>query len=218
MKRILIWGAGARADQFYLIKSLWKGDCIVGVIDKRLNGEWHSLAIRKPRDAKTIEHDVLVICSKFVDEIIQEYNEAAGEQAAQIYIFDELLESIRIRLIKKYSLFNDKKSEWINWFKNHELSVWGPYEADHTENEVYYEAGHPYIIVENEKLFYPDDYSFIVKEGRKWVYDVLSEQEYDSPHLYVREPEKLQNGVIVDAGACEGNFAIRYARNAKKYI
>lgn len=216
MKRIVLWGAAGRAEKFFSLKCFWKNSSIVGVVDNNITGTFHSHIIHKPQDLTQMSFDILVICSQYVNEILSECDELFLNGNVEILIFDELYTSLHSNIIKKYRDLGTEEYKWVSFFNNHELSVWGPYEKKHTENQVYYENGHPFIFIGDEKLFYPDDYIFVEKNGKQYIYDVLSEQYEDSPHLYIREPQKIINGCIVDAGTCEGNFAIRYAKNASK--
>ena len=69
-------------------------------------------------------------------------------------------------------------------------------------------------------MYFPKDYVFMIDEIGKYTDNILGEQGKNSPHLYIRENvEDIKEGsVIVDAGVCEGNFALRYVDRAKKYI
>jgi predicted RNA methylase len=75
----------------------------------------------------------------------------------------------------------------------------------------------PYILFEGKKMYYPQSFSFVNCDGKQYVYNVLREQGEKSPHLYVRNNDEIkEDSVIVDAGVCEGNFALRYVDKAKK--
>jgi predicted RNA methylase len=66
-------------------------------------------------------------------------------------------------------------------------------------------------------MYYPQSFSFVNCDGKQYVYNVLREQGEKSPHLYVRNNDEIkEDSVIVDAGVCEGNFALRYVDKAKK--
>ena len=50
-----------------------------------------------------------------------------------------------------------------------------------------------------------------VRNGEKAVVNLLTEQVPTSPHLYVTDEHKVNAGdIIIDAGVCEGNFALKY--------
>jgi len=45
----------------------------------------------------------------------------------------------------------------------------------------------------------------------------MYEQKDKSPHLYIKDENIItQNSVLVDAGTCEGNFAIRFVDKVSK--
>ena len=108
--------------------------------------------------------------------------------------------------------------ETVSYFKNKGLNVYGSYEEVKQRYLVNRDQdNHPYIIFENKRMYYPDTYRFIKADGKEFVGDVLYEQQSGSPHQYVRNEEAIkQDSVIVDAGVCEGNFALRYIDKAKK--
>lgn len=81
---------------------------------------------------------------------------------------------------------------------------------DHIENM-------PYIIFEDKRMYFPYDHKFHEIDGKKVVIDILGEQQPTSPHLYINDDIKIEQGdVVADAGVCEGNFALRYVEKASK--
>lgn len=79
------------------------------------------------------------------------------------------------------------------------------------------EEDFPYIMFEGKRMYFPQTYNFDTYYGKEVVRNILMEQEEKSPHLYIRSPEDIPDqAVIVDAGVCEGNFALRYVDKAKK--
>ena len=60
-------------------------------------------------------------------------------------------------------------------------------------------------------MYYPRTHQFVEKDGKKYVENLLWEQSAGSPHLYTNEKHDVSEGdCIVDAGVCEGNFALKY--------
>ena len=61
------------------------------------------------------------------------------------------------------------------------------------------------------KMFFPQDYPFFVYKGEQFVENLMAEQLPTSPHLYTKGEHKVNAGdIVIDAGVCEGNFALRY--------
>lgn len=111
--------------------------------------------------------------------------------------------------------------ESLRYWQNHELSVFNQHikESDSTLDEVHVDnaCNLPYInfkTIEGKvhRMYYPRDEKFFkADDGRIYVEDVLREQVPTSPHLYVKGIHKVDEGdVLIDAGVCEGNFALRY--------
>lgn len=77
--------------------------------------------------------------------------------------------------------------------------------------------GMPYTIFENKKMFYPRDYKFQLLDGIACLRNILREQGDHSPHQYIQPGYTMEKDmVIVDAGTCEANFALRYVEDAKR--
>lgn len=67
-------------------------------------------------------------------------------------------------------------------------------------------------------MYYPRRYpKFVQREGCLFVENLMWEQSEGSPHLYVTGEHNVEEGdCIIDAGVCEGNFALRYANIASR--
>ena len=122
----------------------------------------------------------------------------------------------------KYEDFPDSAiQETLTYWKNHELNVFNQHTAGFppTMDEVHVDesCGLPYInfkTVEGKerRMYYPKNTGFFQAEnGKSYVHNVLIEQVPNSPHLYIKDDHKVEEGdVLIDAGVCEGNFALRY--------
>ena len=122
-------------------------------------------------------------------------------------------------MIKKYEDFNDPIIQaTLKWWKTHELSVYNQQLAQDTFDKVYFDetCNLPYInfkTIGNEirKMYFPDNYNFFIYNDEKFVPNILREQLPNSPHLYMKGKHKINKGdIVIDAGVCEGNFALRY--------
>ena len=124
-------------------------------------------------------------------------------------------------MTQKYAEVKDPDIQaTLEYWKTHGLSVFNQHidERKVTANRVFFDdpCGLPYIGFQTvggdwRKMFFPRDYKFIERNGEKFVADLLKEQEPTSPHLYIKGDHKVNPGdIIIDAGVCEGNFALRY--------
>jgi len=124
----------------------------------------------------------------------------------------------------KYENYKDPAiQETLEYWKTHPLTVFNQhmdgvadsFDELHTDEE----NGLPYIWFETvegckKKMYYPRiGHSTIVQkaDGKKYVKNILQEQTPTSPHLYMTDSHKINDGdVLIDAGVCEGNFALKY--------
>lgn len=122
-------------------------------------------------------------------------------------------------MIKKYEDFNDPIIQaTIKWWKTNELSVYNQQLTQETLDKVYMDetCNLPYINFktignETRKMYFPNDYPFFIHNDEKFVPNILREQLPNSPHLYIKGKHKINKGdIVIDAGVCEGNFALRY--------
>lgn len=123
-------------------------------------------------------------------------------------------------LQKNYKDSKDAKiKETLEYISDRKISVFNQFiTADYTYDEVKWDNGAdlPYIdfrTAEGRKvpMYYPREYEFVKKDGGLYVGNLLWEQSEGSPHLYVRQSHTVADGdCVIDAGVCEGNFALKY--------
>lgn len=129
-------------------------------------------------------------------------------------------EPLRRLLNKRYADTEDTEiKETLEYISDHKISVYNQFlQEDHSYDEVKWDRSIdlPYIdfmTVEGKTvaMYYPRNFRFMEKDGSLFVYGLMWEQSDGSPHLYVREGHHVSQGdVVIDAGVCEGNFALRY--------
>ena len=124
-------------------------------------------------------------------------------------------------MIKKYEDFDDPAiQETLEYWKSHKLSCFNQH-LDGKEGSLHRvffdsECDLPYIYFDTiggdwHKMYYPRDEKFFIHNGEKFVENILAEQLPTSPHLYIKGEHKICAGdIVIDAGVCEGNFALRY--------
>lgn len=134
-------------------------------------------------------------------------------------------------MIKKYEDIQDPViQETLHYWKNHELTVFNQHltNYEHTFNEMFADesCGLPFIMFETiegkkRRMYFPKNGGTPNKitspEGKIFVADILNEQIPTSPHLYIKGEHKINDGdILIDAGVCEGNFALRYVDICQK--
>ena len=137
----------------------------------------------------------------------------------QIKKADEILNQMCQYVFETYKTSDDEEIRAvISYYKRNGLNIYGTYEGEHTKSIIMYdEANQPYIVFEGKRMFFPEDEVLENREREQYIYDIIYEQGEGSPHKYITADNKYAlNGVIVDAGVREGNFALRYVEQAKK--
>lgn len=133
-------------------------------------------------------------------------------------------------MILKYEDVDDPAiQETLEYWKTHEISVFNQH-LDGKDSELHRvffdsECDLPYIQFKTDsgvwrKMYYPRNEKFFIHEGEKFVRGLMAEQLPTSPHLYIKGEHKVNAGdIVIDAGVCEGNFALRYVDIcAKMYL
>lgn len=221
--KIIVWGTGYFANEYVERKSYHIDDEIIAFTDnnKSLWGKkFKQKEIISPKQLEQIEFDRLVICtihSKSIKEQIQKELCISVE----ITTYFEVEEQIKNILISKYiSDYNSEIQKVLEYYRSHVLNLFGFYNGEGSDiiYPVCYDIDKmPYILFEGKKMFFPKSYSFENENNMIFVKNILYEQGKHSPHLYIKNKNILRKGmVIVDAGVCEGNFALRYVEYAKK--
>ena len=141
----------------------------------------------------------------------------------RLYTFQKAAEELAKRVQAKYSESADEeiRNMLADWANNGRVpNIFGNYRPSTRRDIVLRDSDNfPYVMLEDKKLFLTKDYNGIFKDndGTEYISDVLWEQRENSPHLYIRDETDISEGaIIVDAGVCEGNFALRYVERAKK--
>ena len=124
-------------------------------------------------------------------------------------------------MIQKYEDVKDPDIQaTLEYWKTHKISVFNQH-IDLNKGTMYRvffddPCGLPYIYFDTvggdyRKMFFPRDSKFFEHKGKKFVNHLMKEQEPTSPHLYTKGEHKVNAGdIVIDAGVCEGNFALRY--------
>ena len=223
MMKALIWGAGGTAKEFYLRKMMHIRYDIIGVIDsnEQLRGTYFfEYTIGSPQDLTKYEYDIIIVCSLSYQEIIDCLRNEFMIPMERIITYQQIDKEICNEIVKKYETNTQPDMiETLNEFKKGVTSILGRYNPPFTKfsEVIREEEGWPYILFQGKRMYYPVDYVFSRKNDREVVPDILYEQGMDSPHRYIPDGYVMpKDAVIVDAGVCEGNFALRFVDVAKR--
>lgn len=222
MAKVVIWGTGGSARDFLNKKGFYRDFEIVAFTDndsKIWNTEYSGFKVIAPSELQDIAYDYIVICSLYHQEIRKQLEEYLFVEAGRIITSYDIEENIKIKVLEKYACAQKEEiQEVTKYFRQKELNVYGSFESAKCEYLVYRDQDdHPYIMFKNKRMYFPDTYPFYKRDGKEFTGDILYEQKDGSPHQYVCKPSEIKhNSVIVDAGVCEGNFALCYIDKVKK--
>ena len=180
---------------------------LIGVVTNKIN--INNYPIYSLEEIKNLDYDLIIYDDyEYINDVINKY------KLTNVYTIKYLL---KLALIKKYENYNDKEIlNTIEYWKNHELSVFNQYVDVNTLDKVFFDEQLPYIFfkVNNsyKKMYFPKDYkNFVIYENESYVYNLLTEQLPTSPHLYITDKHYVRpEDVVIDAGVCEGNFILQY--------
>jgi len=223
--KLVVWGTGYIATEFIYRKSYHINDEIVCFVDNNKNmwgKKFANIDVISPNKLEEIDFDRLIICTiDYSDEIKEQLENEINISDRKIITFSELEEEIKSEFIVKYGNSQDvEMQQTLRYYRSHSLSIYGTYDGD-KEDAIYpvnYDKdGMPYIWFEGKKMFFPKKHRFENIDQKMCIKNILYEQGKHSPHLYLKSNDIIRDGmVIVDAGVCEGNFALRYIDKAKK--
>ena len=161
---------------------------------------------------------ILVCDEEVADKITPKMVEAGIGREEQ---FKNIWWLLKQFMIQKYEDINDPDIQaTLEYWKTHEISFFNQH-IDINKGKghrVFFDdpCGLPNVYFQTvggewRKMFFPKDFEFTEKNGETFVLGLLQEQEPTSPHLYIKDEHKVNAGdIIIDAGVCEGNFALKY--------
>ena len=234
MKKILIYGADQITPAWLntIFKDVRKisGYGIIGFIDTdlaRSRSTFLGLPVFSPRDVKKMQFDKIVILNNgtlnegkytvYHDMLAYGYGIGKDKVTDADYL-------IKIKIIEDYKKGNVRDAEIERTVRQLEsdddFDLWCGYcPKPQEKHEVIWdgEFNMPYVIFEGKRMYYPPTTSFILEDGKQYVPGIEFEQQEGSPHTYITDDIYIKEGdVVVDAGVCEGNFAIKYIDKVSK--
>ena len=133
--------------------------------------------------------------------------------------FKDLFWLLQQFMIKKYEHIADPVIQrTLKYWETHELSVFNQHfeKWKQTRHVLYIdeECDLPYVVFDTiegkkKRMYYPRGQA--TESNRNALVNLMQEQAPTSPHLYIKGKHKINAGdIVIDAGVCEGNFALRY--------
>ena len=195
---------------------------IVGIFSLDLNEQETSInghTIHPFNDIKKFSWDAAVLAcfNDTFDDVVPRMVELGVGTNEQFKTYLWLLQQL---MTARYEDCADPViQETLEYWKTHPLSVFNKHISfDQSQlYRIFFDEDLPYIYFktvggERHKMYYPQNYKLIFDfNGEKVIPNVLKEQDPTSPHLYVTDKHNVHAGdILIDAGVCEGDFALRY--------
>lgn len=227
-KKIVLWGMGEDGRRFLVEQmsffSKWYRVICAIDHDEKLHGKLFSdCLVLPPKYLTDLTYDFVCISSmRFADEIHHELNAVYHVPDEKIITLHDVAEKLIETLAIKYQYTKDTDiQDTLDYYKKHGFNIYGNFHEDTGLQRIFRDAEDwPYLPFFGERMYFPKNHYFIQRNGEEYVKNVMREQGAGSPHSYFQQVEQaafeVGNGVLVDAGVCEGNFALRFARQAKK--
>lgn len=225
MKKVFFFGTGHCAEFFAdkaisALKVLGEYE-VMGFLDNDVNKigtQFGKYKIYSPDILKVYPCDLVLL---FLGDDIS--YESVFKQLAEMIppnLVHEYFFPLKALLEKNYRDSDDEQiKDTLKHISNNKVTVFNQFiKSEYTYDEVKWDkhAELPYIdftTVEGRvvPMYYPRDYKFVSKEEGIYVENLLWEQSPGSPHLYTKQNHDIKDGdCIIDAGVCEGNFALKY--------
>lgn len=224
--KVIIFGTGVICKTLLQNNSFVNSVEIVAFSDNNGN-HWNqhycdtNISIIPPADICKYEFDYIIVTPNMYYEPIKSQLISLNISPDKIvstveFITPTLLEGLRLRYKDSPDL---QIQQMLDSFARNGVSMFGDFIRKGEElSEVFWDENNcPYILYYGKKMYFPARYNFHVCDGKKYVRDITMEQRPTSPHLYLQNDDDIKDGaVIVDAGVCEGNFALKYIEKASK--
>lgn len=219
MKKYLIWGIGKRAKnnlKWMSLAGLSEDVEIVGFVDNAANTKkdvFHNKTVYAPADICKLDWDFIdiwVANGRAHEEIRTQINAMGISGKKIISVFEPFIQKI----LDKYLPTSDVEIEsFLNIMCQKNMPCFFAYTPVWNEDlrEAVFDEkkGLYYVLFEEKRMYFNKNYKFIIKNGKRYVSNLWQEQDPNSPHLYEENEVTVEKGdVLVDAGACEGNFSL----------
>lgn len=225
MVKMVIWGTGVRAKNNYALLSKMK--CfedieVIGYVDsnsEKWGTEFNGKKVIGPEKLLNIEFD-------YIDIWVASARREIVSQIEQLNIPKEKIRDAFLlykeELVTKYENPDEEQKDILRQIcKNPGITV---YNYEPSKKSEYYkvckdiEHNFNYIMFEGKRMYLSKKFDgYIWRDKECYVSDIWQEQDLNSPHRYEDgQVSVLEGDVLVDAGVCEGNFALHHIDKVKK--
>lgn len=225
MKNVYFFGIGNCAELFVnkVKKSLEiLGDfCIRGFLDNnvdKVGTMFEGIKVYSPDILRNSTCDLVLLFlfeERNYETVYKQLGRIIPLELIQPYYYP-----LKLLLQKRYQNTKDIEiKRTLNYILKNKISVFNQFiKESHTYDEVKWDRQIklPYIdfttiVGKKVHMYFPPDYNFLKKEDKMYVENLMWEQSQGSPHLYIKKDHDVKEGdCIIDAGVCEGNFALKY--------
>ncbi len=234
-KKFLIWGTGNTAEacfqSYSFIQTLHCYEIIGFATNTRRKWgtEFHGRPVFPPDRLREINYDGISVWSKFHKE------EILRQMRTELRIPEEKIQDIfgpiREKLCLKYAGSADaeildtlrrveERPDLTHFYFRPPEPEELPPGLDFRSHEVFFDdsCGLRFVLFEGKRLYLARSYNlFFSENGKICTGNFWAEQQPHSPHIYESPAVKVENGdVLVDAGACEGNFSLHHIDRVKR--
>ncbi len=220
-EKIVLYGAGERCE--VLLKTCEFLDMfeILEIWDINSNLYDANKKICQPHSGFCCEKIVVTPRNSF-DEISNFLTQNLGYNENLIVQDDYILNNIKKMILKKYKNNKDVEiCQILKYLNNNNLDY---YNYEFTKNyslnnlEIYFDEKHLmyFYFWQNKKMYLSKKYSSELK-AKTYINRILLEQDTASPHYYNSKfIENHDGGILIDAGAAEGVFALSHVDSVDK--
>jgi predicted RNA methylase len=131
---------------------------------------------------------------------------------------------LRARILRYFNSqpseeINDDQREVLGYLENNPVSIFPyPFQKLYAPEdiEVFFDEINKmcYVLLDGKRLYFKKRWS--KKRIRKGFSDLLREQDTNSPHRYLSDNFSVNNDIVADIGAAEGNFSLSVIETVKK--
>ena len=132
--------------------------------------------------------------------------------------------NLRTKILKYFNSLsvekiNEEQREVLRYLENNPVATF-PYPFQYLYSpekiEVFFDEANKmrYVLLEGKRLYFKKRWN--EKRIRKGFSGLLREQDPNSPHRYLTDNFNVNNDIIADIGAAEGNFSLSVIEKVKK--
>lgn len=215
-EKVIIWGAESNTASFLNAKVFYADMLEIVAVTDGDEKKWGTTiaghVIVSPQQAYEMEFDKIVITSDTCYEEIEK--RITNDTGVTPDVFENRYYVAKLKLMERYKNSDDAEiQEILSYLKTHRLGVFNApfkfkYRAQQAKIARDEENGLYYVMHHGRRLYMARSYNSEARV-RSYYKGLCTEQDKDSPHLYLEGDFDVEQGdVVVDVGVAEGNFAL----------